>query len=81
MNIQEKGKPGWLSLDMGEFEVDNTEKLITELNNLISNFFGDKKYEVSVTINTVEFENGQVFEQWVGEQKSTVESYKDRISQ
>lgn len=83
INIQEKnsGKFGWLSLDMGDFEVDNVDKLVTELNNLIDNFFADKKYEVNITINNIKFETGQKFEQWVAEQKSTIESYKSKISQ
>ncbi|PYG84914.1 chitobiase/beta-hexosaminidase-like protein [Ruminiclostridium sufflavum DSM 19573] len=83
INIQEKnsGKFGWLSLDMGDFEVENVDKLTDELNSLIDNFFSDKKYEVNVTINNIKFETGQTFEQWVAEQKSTIESYKNKISQ
>jgi hypothetical protein len=83
INIQEKnsGKFGWLSLDMGDFEVENVDKLTDELNSLIDNFFSDKKYEVNVTINNIKFETGQSFEQWVAEQKSTIESYKNKISQ
>ena len=83
INIQEKnsGNFGWLSLDMGDFEIDNVDKLITELNNLIDNYFADKKYEVNVTINSIKFETGQIFEQWVTEQKSTVESFRSKISQ
>lgn len=83
INIQEKnsGNFGWLSLDMGDFEVDNVDKLITELNNLIDHFFADKKYVVNVTINSVKFETGQSFEQWVAEQKSTIEAFKSKISQ
>lgn len=83
INIQEKGngKSGWLSLDMGDFEVDNVENLIDELNSLLEKFFSDKKFEVSATINNIEFETGQIFEQWVAEKKMTVEAFKNKISQ
>ena len=72
---------GFMVLNFGQIEISNIEGLIDQLNQLIDNFFADKKYEVTATINNTEFETGQAFEQWVAKRKETVDKYKGKIRQ
>jgi len=74
-------KSGFIDLTMGDFDVKNPENLIDELNGLIDKFFSDKSFEVNITINKIIFSTGQEFEQWVADNKETLEQYRDKISQ
>ena len=81
--VAEKGgaNNGFMVLSFGDISISNIDELIEQLNLLIDKFFVDKKYEVTATINNVTFSNGQAFEQWISNQKSTVDAYKDKIRQ
>jgi len=81
ITIQEKGGQGFMMLSLGEFEIENVEDIITEMNQLGDKFFKDKKYEATATINKVEFLTGKDFAQWVAQQKKTIIEYKGKISQ
>lgn len=81
LTVQEKSGSCFIMLSLGSFEIKHIEDLISELNQLIDKFFVDKKYEVTADINKAIFETGQIFEQWVAEQKSTIEAFKDKIKQ
>ncbi len=81
LTVQEKNGKGFMMLSFGDFIINNVEDLIGELNQLIDKFFVDKKYEVTATINSVDFESGRVFEQWVSKRGSTIESYRNKITQ
>jgi hypothetical protein len=81
LTIQEKYGNGFMMLSLGEFDINNIEDLIKELNQLIDKFFINKKYEVTATINNVEFESGKVFEQWISKTGTTIDSYKNKITQ
>lgn len=81
ITIQEKNGNGFMMLNLGEFDIHNIEDLLDEVNQLIERFFKDKMYEVTATINNVDFLDGKVFEQWVSRQGTTLESYKNKIAQ
>jgi len=81
--VAEKGgnSNGYMSLSFGDISINNIDELIEQLNILIDKFFVDKKYEITATINDVVFSNGQAFEQWISNQKTTVDAYKNKIRQ
>jgi hypothetical protein len=83
ITVSEKGgvNSGFMVLSFGDININNIDDLIDQLNQLIDKFFVDKKYEVTATINNVIFGSGQSFEQWISNQKSTVEAFKNKISQ
>lgn len=83
ITVSEKGvsNSGFMVLSFGDIIINDVAQLTDQLNQLIDKFFIDKKYEVTATLNNVEFESGQSFEQWVAKQKSTVDKYKNKIRQ
>ncbi|MDM8534016.1 DUF499 domain-containing protein [Clostridiaceae bacterium HSG29] len=83
ITVSEKGgsNNGFMVLSFGDITINNIDELINQLNQLTDKFFVDKKYEVTATINNVIFNTGQSFEQWISNQKSTVDAYKNKITQ
>lgn len=84
IGITEKGSSsttGFIELTMGDFDIKKPENLLEELRGLIDKFFNDKSFETHITINKVIFGNGQVFEQWVSDNKHILEQYKNKILQ
>lgn len=81
ITIQERSGDGFMMLSLGEFDIINVADLIDEINGLLDKFFLDKKYEITATINNVDFESGKVFEQWVSNQGATIDSFRNKITQ
>lgn len=83
ITVTEKGGSGsgFMVLSFGDITISDVSQLTDELNQLTDKFFVDKKYEVTATINNVDFATGQSFEQWVAKQKTTVDKYKNKIRQ
>jgi hypothetical protein len=84
IGITEKGSgtnTGFIELTMGDFYIKKPENLVEELKGLIDKFFDDKSFETHITINKVIFYSGQVFEEWVSDNKEIIEQYKNKILQ
>lgn len=84
IEITEKGNSsttGFIELTMGDFDIKKPENLLEELKGLIDKFFDEKGFEAHITINKITFNSGQVFEQWVSDNKEVLEQYKDKILQ
>lgn len=84
IGIAEKGSgsnTGFIELTMGDFDIKKPENLVEELKGLIDKFFDDKSFETHITINKVIFDSGQVFEEWVSDNKEIIEQYKNKIVQ
>jgi hypothetical protein len=84
IGITEKGSgsnTGFIELTMGDFDIKKPENLVEELKGLIDKFFDDKSFETHITINKVIFDSGQVFEEWVSDNKEIIEQYKNKIVQ
>lgn len=84
IGITEKGSSsntGFIELTMGDFYIKKPENLVEELKGLIDKFFDDKSFETHITINKVIFDSGQVFEEWVSDNKEIIEQYKNKILQ
>jgi hypothetical protein len=84
IGITEKGSgtnTGFIELTMGDFYIKKPENLVEELKGLIDKFFDDKSFETHITINKVIFDSGQVFEEWVSDNKEIIEQYKNKILQ
>ncbi len=79
--IQERNGKGFMMLSFGEFQIENMQDVIEELNLLINRFFANKSYEVTGTFNNVSFPDGNLFEQYVSKRKQTVDEYKNKITQ
>jgi len=79
--IQERNGKGFMMLSFGEFQIENMQDVIDELNLLIDKFFANKSYEVTATFNSVSFPDGNMFEQYVSKQKQTIDEYKSKITQ
>ncbi len=72
---------GFIELTMGDFIIQKPAYLLEELKGLIDRFFVGKTFEANTTINKVVFANDGIFEQWVSDNKETLDKYQDKISQ
>jgi hypothetical protein len=82
--IQEKGSnsQGFIMLNIGSgIPIKNVEKVIDELNQILDKYFEDKQYDVTSTINHVNFNNGRTFKEWVSRQRLTIEEFKNKVVQ
>jgi hypothetical protein len=61
--------------------IKNVEKVIDELNQILDKYFEDKQYDVTSTINHVNFNNGRTFKEWVSRQRLTIEEFKNKVVQ
>lgn len=71
----------WMELSFDNYVFHETESFVKQLDELRNVFFKDKNVEVSMTIEKCSFEKGQNFEDWVAENKQSLETYKNSISQ
>lgn len=71
----------WMSLTFDNYSFHETESFVKQLDELRNVFFKDKNIEVSMSIEKCNFEKGQNFEDWVAENKQSIETYKNSISQ
>jgi hypothetical protein len=71
----------WLELSFDNYVFHETESFVKQLDELRDVFFKDKNVEISMNIEKCKFEKGQYFEDWIAENKYSLESYKNSISQ
>lgn len=71
----------WLELSFDNYVFHETESFVKQLDELRNVFFKDKNVEISMNIEKSSFEKGQHFEDWIAENKYSLESYKNSISQ
>ncbi|GGN57563.1 DUF499 domain-containing protein [Oceanobacillus indicireducens] len=71
----------WLELSFDNYALHETNSFVKQLDELRNVFFTDKNVEVSMDIEKCIFERGQNFEDWVAENKGSLESYRNSISQ
>lgn len=71
----------WLELSFDNYVFHETDSFVKQLDELRNVFFKEKNVEVSMSIEKCNFENGQNFEDWVAENKQSIETYKNSISQ
>lgn len=71
----------WLELSFDNYVFHETESFVKQLDELRNVFFKDKNVEISMNIEKSSFEKGQYFEDWIAENKYSLESYKNSISQ
>lgn len=71
----------WLELSFDNYVFHETESFVKQLDELRNVFFKDKNVEISMNIEKCKFEKGQYFEDWIAENKYSLESYKNSISQ
>ncbi len=71
----------WLELSFDSYNFHDAQTFITQLDELRNTFFKDKNVEISMNIEKCRFEKGQYFEDWIAENKYSLESYKNNISQ
>lgn len=71
----------WMSLSFDNYAFHETKSFVNQLDELRNVFFKDKNIEVSMSIEKCSFEKGQNFEDWVAENKQSLEMYKNSISQ
>lgn len=71
----------WLELSFDNYVFYETNSFVKQLDELRESFFKDKDVEISMTIEKCKFDKGQYFEDWIAENKYSIESYKNSISQ
>lgn len=71
----------WLELSFDNYVFHETDSFVKQLDELRNVFFNEKNVEVSMSIEKCNFEKGQNFEDWVAENKQSIETYKNNISQ
>ncbi|MCH6265088.1 DUF499 domain-containing protein [Neobacillus citreus] len=84
LDVMEKAnsmQQSWMSLSFDNYAFHETESYVKQLDELRNVFFKDKNIEVSMNIEKCSFEKGQNFEDWVAENKQSLETYKNSISQ
>lgn len=72
---------GWLSLSFDNHVFHNTEVVLQQIEQLRDSFYKDKNVDLSLKIEKCKFEKGQAFEDWIAENKQSMETYKSNISQ
>lgn len=76
-----KMEQSWLELSFDNYVFHETDILVKQLDDLRNVFFNDKNVEISMSIEKCNFEKGQNFEDWVAENKQSIETYKNSIMQ
>lgn len=71
----------WSELSFDNYAFHETDSFVKQLDELRNVFFKDKDVEISMNIEKCKFEKGQHFEDWIAENKYSLESYKNSISQ
>lgn len=71
----------WLELSFDNYVFHETDSFVKQLDELRNVFFKEKNVEVSMSIEKCSFEKGQNFEDWVAENKQSLETYKNSVSQ
>lgn len=71
----------WSELSFDNYVFHETESFVKQLDELRNVFFKDKNVEISMNIEKCKFDKGQYFEDWIAENKYSLESYKNSISQ
>lgn len=71
----------WIELSFDNYAFHEPSTFINQLDELRNSFFKEKNVEISMSVEKCNFEKGQYFEDWIAENKQSVESYKNYISQ
>lgn len=72
---------GWLELSFDNHVFHDPQAFLNQLDELRNVFFSNKSVEISATVEKCIFETGQNFEDWIAENKYTVDTYKNSIKQ
>lgn len=72
---------GWLSLSFDNYVFHNTEVVLQQIEQLRDSFYKDKTVDLSLNIEKCKFEKGQDFEDWIADNKQSIDTYKSNISQ
>lgn len=71
----------WMSLSFDNYAFYNTNTVLMQIDQLRENFYKGKEVDLSLNIEKCIFEKGQNFEDWIAENKQSVEMYRNNISQ
>lgn len=71
----------WLELSFDNHAFHDPQLLTKQLDEMRDVFFKDKSVEVSIDVARCLFERGQNFEDWIAENKYSLETYKNSITQ
>lgn len=71
----------WLELSVDNYVFHEIDSFVTQLDELRDRFFKEKVLDVAMSIEQCKFEKGLNFEDWVAENKQSIEVYKNKISQ
>jgi hypothetical protein len=84
LDVIEKTNPmqqSWISLSFDNYAFHETDSFVKQLDELRNVFFKEKTVEITMSIEKCKFEKGQHFEDWIAENKYSLESYRNSISQ
>lgn len=71
----------WLEISMDNYVFHETDSFVKQLDELRDVFFKDKAIDISMSIEKCKFEKGLNFEDWIAENKLSIEKFKNNISQ
>ncbi|MDX1260708.1 DUF499 domain-containing protein [Exiguobacterium sp. K1] len=71
----------WIELSFDNHTFYEPAIFINQLDELRNSFFKEKSVEISMSIEKCNFEKGQYFEDWIAENKQSIDLYKNYISQ
>ncbi|MFZ3591516.1 DUF499 domain-containing protein [Bacillus sp. DJP31] len=72
---------GWLTLSFDNYVFQNTEIVLQQIEQLRDSFYKEKNVDLSLNIEKCKFEKGQNFEDWIAENRQSMDTYKSNISQ
>lgn len=84
LDLYEQGdssQQSWLSLSFDKYVFHNVEAILQQIEDLRDSFYKDKTVDLSLSIAKCKFEKGQHFEDWIAENKQSLDTYKSNISQ
>lgn len=77
----DSAQSGWLSLSFDKYIFHDTNVILKQIDLLRENLYKEKTVDLSLVIEKCSFEKGQNFEDWITENKQSLEDYKSKISQ
>src|SRR5699024_6441832 len=71
----------WVSLSFDSYSYHKVEDILKQINQLRDTFFKEKAIDLTLNIQKCLFETGQHFEDWIADNKLSLETFKNDISQ
>ncbi|MBF8982611.1 DUF499 domain-containing protein [Lutibacter sp. B2] len=77
LQILKDGEEGWIDLSIDNSTVVDSEKLEQTIDTLKTSFMGDSRTNITLEYNTIEFNKGEEFLDWVNEKELSLSEFNE----